>query len=100
MKPILIVSPEICACAAGAAPNMAAVASVHAAESFFSFNIDVSFERKWKGGMGSDAQVFVQALHARRQLGLAELLDHMAMLHDQKAVGEGRGEAEILLDHD
>ena len=42
----------------------------------------------------------MQAVQARRQLGLAELLDHLAVLHHQEAVGQRRGEAEILLDHD
>ena len=34
-----------------------------------------------KGRSASDAEVFVQALHARRQFGLRELLDDLAVLH-------------------
>ena len=42
----------------------------------------------------------MQTLHARRQLRLREMLDHATVLHDEETVGERRGEAEILLDHD
>src|SRR5215217_2451695 len=96
MKPILMVSPEICACAE--APNIVARATVQAGTSFFSFMVSPLTERGRE--KGSDAEVLVQACHARRQLGLAELLDDLAMLHDQEAIGERRGEAKVLLDHD
>src|SRR5450432_558667 len=101
MKPIRITSPEIWACAAGTAPTRPAAATAHAAEMRLSLNMDVSSGKKsvMKEKV-SDAEVLVQPLHACGQLGLGELLDHLAMLHDQEAVRERRRETEVLLDHD
>src|SRR6186713_369825 len=93
MKPILIVSPETCACAE--APNIVARAIEQAGTSFFNFMMSPMAGREGKEKT-SDAQVLVQARHARRQLRLADL----AMLHDQEAIGERCREAEVLLDHD
>src|SRR3982751_3507966 len=101
MKPIRITSPEICAWAVEV-PNMAASARPHAGTMVLSLNMCkcLLWMKSETGPMRSDAQVLVQARHARRQLGLGELLDDLAVLHDQEAVGERRSEAEILLDHD
>ena len=99
MKPMRITSPEICACA-GAAPSSAA-RRARRRRRLSSVSSRSPWSRgEWKVRAGrSDAEVFVQPLDALRQLGLGELLDHAAVLHHVEAVGQRRGEAEVLLDH-
>src|SRR6476660_4156445 len=51
----------------------------------------------WWNVKGSDAQVLVQHVHLAGEFRLGELLDDAAVLHDVEAVGQRRGEAEVLL---
>src|SRR5271166_6514186 len=46
----------------------------------------------------SYAERLVQHVHLFRELETGEGVDDPAVLHDEEAVGDGRGEAEILLD--
>ena len=46
----------------------------------------------------SNAEIFMQLVHIRGEFGIGEGVDDLAVLHDVVAVGDGRGEAEILLD--
>ncbi len=44
-----------------------------------------------------DAQILVQAVDLPGQLCLGEFLEHLAVLDEEEAVGQRRGEAEVLL---
>ena len=46
----------------------------------------------------SDAEIFVELVHVRRQFAVGETVDDLAVLHDVIAVGDRRGETEVLLD--
>ena len=46
----------------------------------------------------SDAEIIVQLVHVGFELGIGELVDDAAVLHHVVAVGDRRGEAEVLLD--
>src|SRR5580704_7095992 len=48
--------------------------------------------------VASNAEIVVQLLHIVCQLRIREVVHDTPMLHHVKAVGDGRGEAEILLD--
>ena len=45
----------------------------------------------------SHPQRLVQPIHPALQFRVGEGVDDAAMLHDEKPIGQGRGEAEILL---
>src|SRR5277367_5917375 len=51
-----------------------------------------------KRQLSSHAQRLVQPVHPPGELRVGEGVDDLAVLHDEEAVGQGRGEAEILLD--
>src|SRR4051812_37809567 len=54
-----------------------------------------------KSGRRLDAEVFLQHGHVVLQLVLREFADDLAVLHHVEAVGQRRGEAEVLFDqHD
>src|SRR5580704_9043465 len=46
----------------------------------------------------SHPQRLVQPIHPALQFRVGERIDDAAMLHDEKPIGQGRGETEILLD--
>src|SRR5580658_2567202 len=97
MKPMRTTSPEICACAAPArpsAPRQAMATVLRVAERGLSIcrSPVCALSEAREKSVGLDTQVFVQLVDAARQLGLRELLDHLAVLHHQEAVGQRRGE--------
>src|SRR5580704_18157035 len=81
--------------ACAAAPNSAAKANAKLANSHIA-NLPGS------GPFGpssiSNAEIVVQLLHIVRQLRVREVIHDTPMFHHVIAVGDGRGEAEILLD--
>src|SRR5260370_41154471 len=83
---ILTVSREICACAA--ADIISAAARPARAATLIRFSSLLNSE------------IVVQFAEVLRQLGIAEHVDDPAVLDDVMAVGDCRGEAEILLDQE
>src|SRR5438128_393354 len=107
MMPMRTTSPEIWACAVPArpsAPRQSMATVLRVAERGLNMGRSPVWSWVWqtwgkRARGGSDPEVFVQLVDSARQLGLRELLDHLAMLHHEEAVGQRRGEAEVLFDH-
>src|SRR5579863_1899967 len=57
------------------------------------FTQGLPLRRSW-----SHPQRFVELVHPSGELRIGEGVDDAAMLHDEKPVGQSRGETEILLD--
>src|SRR5688500_10585436 len=79
---------DTCACAPIApAASATAVLNLRTANIAFSFRF---YE--------SDSEIFLHAAHVRLELGPGDPVDHATVLDDVVAVGDGLGEAEVLLD--
>src|SRR5271165_93779 len=52
------------------------------------------------GASSSHPQRLMQLVHPSRELGVGEGVDDLSVLHDEEAIGQSRGEAEVLLDQE
>src|ERR1700733_7853620 len=87
ITPIFTTPSEICADAAPMLDASAMAATASALMGFMTFPPP-----------GSYAEIPLQLFDARLQLGARNDVDHPAVLDDVMAIGDGRGEAKILLD--
>src|SRR5437763_14329554 len=89
MTPILTTSAEICACAASIVSAADSVSAAAKAAKPDDLIIPLPYV--------SNAEIFVQFVLVLRQFRVVERVDDPAVLDDVMAVGDRRGEAEILL---
>src|SRR5471030_1437329 len=95
IRPILMTSPEIWACAAQVQPSAHKTAAVA-----FSFMLSPWWIRVKNRSRKLHAEQLGQYRHLGAQLGCSKRLDDPTVLHHIKPVRQRRRETEILLDHD
>src|SRR5690606_23194620 len=93
--PTLMASPEISAFAAvPSSPKAAAQSAILEtciAFSLFCLSLPIPSHR-------SDSEVGMELVHVLLEAIVGDLVDHLAVLDHVVAVGDGRGEAKVLLD--